>query len=375
MKRKVLRERPLEYLRRKADGQPFPEETIKNMYVARAYVLDLLKDTAIAPDSSEHLHIAVQGDSPLMLAVARQLALSCHFVNYRENDVFGRLACANRTVVTIVTSGDAANIISELRKEEYLCNLLQCCKYTVAGTIYNPDSFLDIEFEITDRLPESSNMKISEDAVKAFAEAADPDTIYTIDTRKAIYNARVYDLGAVIDNLPAEDIHSAKRYMLALDTFKYKLLEKKISPLVKEAKWSTNLTAVKNGLSNLFCADLFESRLLGVKRYAKEHGVSERVAWESNNAALTISEHNRWTVEKLVMGYRPMSGSERLQYEELFAPAKAAYGRQLKNNVADPSHIDICSSLDLRRSDPESLKYDSFLLLAIPIILEKLKHS
>ena len=373
MRHRILRERPLEYLRRRADGESFPEQTVRNWYVARAFVLDKLKDYAVRPDSPTRFEASVEGDSPLMIAVLRQLALSAHFANYEEYDIFGRLTCRNRSILTLLSSNES--IVWELSREENLGNLLQYCKYSLFGEEHNPDAYLDLEIRIVKQLPDVAGfgLRITEDDVKSFEASANPDDVFTIDTRKAVLASRVYELGAVIDNVPAEDIHSAHRYLYALDTFKYKLLEKKISPLVNEDSWKQDLRAVKNGLSNIMCVDCFESRALGIKRYAKERHISERAAWEENNGALSCSEHNRWVTEKLILGYRPISAQERLEYQSCFGKSKAAYARQLKNNVADPSHVDLCSYLDLRRGEPNDLKYDSFLLLAIPAILKKVK--
>ena len=113
MKKKMVRERPFEYLRRRGTNEPFPEETDKNWYIARAYVLDKLKNISFAPGSGEHLHAVVDGDSPLMLAVARQLALSAHYLNFVEHDAFDRLVCRNRTVITLVSRKEADDILTD----------------------------------------------------------------------------------------------------------------------------------------------------------------------------------------------------------------------------------------------------------------------
>lgn len=86
-----------------------------------------------------------------------------------------------------------------------------------------------------------------------------------------------------------------------------------------------------------------------------------------------MSEHCRWTAEKLIMGFRAFSLEERCRYESLFGSARASFCRQAKNAAESPSHVDICSYRHLRLTDPASLKYDTFLMLAIPLILEKLK--
>ena len=204
-----------------------------------------------------------------------------------------------------------------------------------------------------------------------FVQETPESEIFTIDTRRAVLAGRVYELGAVIDNIPAEDIHSAQRYIHALDIYRYKVAEEKIGPLVHPDQWEKNPTAVVNGVSSLCCSDCFASRAQGIRQYSLRHGIPEQEAWARHNEALSLSEHNRWMVERLIMGIRQFDTAERLTYETLFGRSRMTYWKRLKNNHKDPAHVDLCSYRDLRRIDPNNLKYDSFLLLAIPIILEK----
>ena len=374
MKKEIVRERPFEYLRRKDTNEPFPEETVRNWYVARAYVLDKLKDVSFAPGSGKHLHAVVGEDSPLMLAVVRQLALTAHYLNFVEYDAYNRLVCKNRTVITLVSRQDSAAILRELEKEENLGNLLQCARYSLFDKVVNENSYLDVTLEVVGEQPEGSAFVLfTEEDAAAFVKTPSPDDVFTIDTRKAVYASRVYSLGAVIDNLPYEDIHSAGRYNRALDTFQYKVLQDKAGLQLVSSKWEDPL-AVRNGLSNVFCSDCFASRELAVSRQypaGRKLGEKERTAiWEKNNYALSLSEHGRWVVEKLIMGFSPLNARERREYGSLFGKKRAAYSKQLKSNPAHPAHIDICSYRDLCRIDPDSLKYDSFLMLAIPLILD-----
>ena len=48
-----------------------------------------------------------------------------------------------------------------------------------------------------------------------------------------------------------------------------------------------------------------------------------------------------------------------------------------KNNTKEDGtpHIDLCSYRELRRVNPDDMKYDCFLMLAIPKILEKVKEG
>lgn len=377
MKRETVRERPFEYLRRRETNEPFPEATVRNWYIARSYVLDKLKDVAFIPDSPEHLHAVVVGDSPLMRAVVRQLALSSHFINFVEYDALDRLVCRNRTVITLVTGLEAPEILRELEKEEYLCNVLKHTRHSVFGKIENADAYLDIEFEIVKELPPVRDcVLMTDEDAEAFVQSRTPEELFTIDTRKAVYASRVYCLGAVIDNLPYEDIHSAGRYNRALDTFRYKVLNERDGLRLVTPKWN-DLAAARNGISNIFSADCFESRERAVRQlYPGGRKLSERersAIWEKNNDALSLSEHCRWVVEKLVMGFCPLNDRERAGYDNLFGAKRALFTKELKNDAARPVHIDIRSYRDLCRVDPDILKYDSFLMLAIPLILDNIR--
>ena len=364
-------EKPFEYLTRK-DGSNFPAETVKNWYISRAYILDKLNDTLIGIDSDSHLHAVVMGDSPLMLSVVRQLALYAHFANYEETDVYGNPSHRNRTVVTIVSNRN--DIIQALHAEEYLCNLIDHCKYTIDGQVTNSDSFIDIELEIVrDWQPSSTpdTITITEKEVISYANTCEAEKIFSIDTRKAVLSSRIYNLGVTIENLPAENIHSTHRYGMAMDSFKYNLLGKTIMPLVDESTWLNNPLKVKGDISNIFCSDTFEARYRTMIQYCgKNYQHSEH--WDDCIEALSKCEHSRWIAERLIMGYRTPTNAELIRDERTFGDLKKTYRNSLKNNAEDPTHICLCSYAELRRISPDGLKYDSFMILAIPVILGKL---
>ena len=379
MKAAVLRERPFEYLRRKGSNEAFEQDVVRNWYVARAYVLDKLKDVAFIPGFGGHLHVIVDGDSPVLLSVVRFLCLYAHYLNYVEYDCFGRMVFANRTVITIVSPKDGEDIVKELGKEEYLCNLMQCIKYSFGGKVFNEDSYIDIELEFAARADNPAALLVTEADVNAFVSSHDAEEIFSIDTRKAIYAVHAYTLGGVIDNLPHEDIFGAGRYSQALDTFRYLIVNDNEDRTLVNSGWENNPRVVRNGISDIMCTDCFESRERGVVcQYPDGGKISEkakRAVWESNNYALSLSEHSRWVVEKLIMGFRPFTIQERNRYETLFGAEKSTFSAQLKKSFSDPAHLDLCSYWDLRRIDPDNLKYDSFLMLAIPQILGKVRQQ
>jgi hypothetical protein len=369
------REKPFEYLRPNSAD----DEVVKNWYLARAFVLDKLGEQSFAPGEEGHLHVLIDGDSPIMLAILRQVALTTHYPNYVEYDELDNLVCRNRTLITLVSKQDSQkDILSELKKEVCLCNLLDLCKYSVYGVVTNKDSFVDIEIEIVEKASEDAGcIRISETDVFNYITGKKQEEIYSIDTQKAFYASKAYDLGSVIESIPYEDINDAGRFNEALDTFQYKVLRDKGKNIVNKDKWSKSLLAVKLGLSNIICADSFESRELAIKKqcpdYDKLDYNQKHALWEKDAHALSLCEHGRWVVEKLILGFSPLNPEQRNEYERLFGDRRKAYAKKLKNDASSPAHLDLCSYRDLRRVDPDNLKYDSFLMLAIPLILEAIR--
>ena len=328
MNKHVVKEKPFEYLRYK-NGDSYSAETINNWYVARAYVLEKLKDVAIGPTSNEYLHAVVKGDSPLMLSAVREVALLAHFANFDET------SGSNCSVITLVSDND--NIVEELRKEEFLCNLLDHCKYSVYGSApINADSYLDVELEVVRTLSAAEKsglvVELSDNDADEFLKTARMDDIMSIDTRKAVYVGRIYELGVLIDNLPAEDIHSPRRYKMALDTFEHNFLQKPMTQLIKPERWKADLIQAKNGFSSICCADCFELRARGMEQCSNKKKDSDKV-WEDHIEALSISEHARWVTERLIMGVRFYTKEERIRDERSFGGAKKQYRNRMKKNA------------------------------------------
>lgn len=380
-------EKPFEFLKKK-DGSVFSPETYKNWYMARAYVLDKLEEIAFVPDSDEYLHVVVtdvddDNTRPLMLSVVRQVALTAHYINFEEENPDERKR--KRSVITLVSLMSEEKIVAELKKDEYLCNLMDYCKYSVYGSkVVNKDSYIDIEIEIVKEEPQENVKDPNEfffrvKDVVSFCNSKPEDEIFSIDTRKAVLASRMYDLGAEIDNLPYEDIHSTERYAVAIDVFQFVKMDDEMNLLMDESRWKKHekQTKVMECLSNLFCSDCFEPRSKVVKLYSEQENIDEFEAWKKLNFLLSKSEHARWVVEKLIMGYKPLDDTQRLEYESQFGANRKQFVKDLKqpSESKELSHIDLCSFSNLRRIDPNNMKYDSFLVLGICEILNRIKKD
>lgn len=363
-------ERPFQHLKRISDGKYFEPQIVKVWYEARAYVRHELRDTAFVPGSTDFLHAVVEGDSMQMLAVARQIALSAHFINFDESNPDESLR--NRSVITIVSSDPSIRDILQL--EEYMGNLPKFCKFVDSdGIVSNADSYVDIEIHVVadrSKVREvGTTVYFSDSGYVDFCDSAKTRgvDIYSVDTSLACYTNRIFNLGAAIDNLPDEDIHSCRRYSMAMDVYQYGKLLDEPEPIMNP-DGNDGVISVRETLSNIFCSDSFETRYLSVSRIG---GSADPSIWAEYNECMSVSEHARWVTEKLVMGYSPLDYRQRYNDECLYydSAARAAFRKKLKKNPVAPAHIDICSYRDLRRINPSDMKYDSFLMLAVPMIL------
>lgn len=348
-----MKEDLFKYLNKK-DGTIINDDVKKSWYEARAYVLHNLPawedKEGIDKDSSKHLEFVIGGTSALMLSVVRQIALSAHYTNFNGADG------SNATVISILCGNNEKEMIEDrLRSEECVANLYDSCS----------ESFVDIKIKLVDNDFENEGaIRITEDAVKDYIETLN-DNIYSIDTRKAQYVNMVYNTGCEINNLPPDDPNTAERYNIALDVFCYQQsAEQRMAywndcAKVDDTMGEVNQFDIRNKLSNVFCADCLDSRFREVKGSVVD-----------NLGIIAKCEHSRWIVEKLILGFAPFSKEDMYKDEELFGKERQAFRKAQKKAF---KHIDLCSYRDLKRLSPEDMKYDCFLMLAIPHILSEVQ--
>lgn len=94
--------------------------------------------------------------------------------------------------------------------------------------------------------------------------------------------------------------------------------------------------------------------------------VMKVICKENIITSLARCEHSRWNVEKLIMGFSPLKPEDWYKIESCFGKERRNLIKRLKKAGR---HIDICSYRGLRRVNPEDMKYDFFLILAMPQIL------
>lgn len=430
------------------DCKEFGDEVVSGWYRARDYVLSKLDDVqswgsdGIAASSSERVHIVIDCVDPMAFYIARHAALALHFPNFNEGDGVSQ-APSNSTVITLLYNRKKyPDIITELHREEYLCNLTDLCKCTlkmvekedkgkglkvISENVKNPNSFVGVELELLGfdnddfgyEANEKGGMEVVHVGRKVIEEVKNRKCKCELDVTHARRVNMVYQVGADIDNLPPDDPNISDRYSRALLYFCYqqskgKTLEKwnEIAEYANEddKKGTLYQIMLRNKLSNVFCADCFVTRLkslfdnkvrkdmekvikkayCSVKRSKEEEEIDcetvcittdmlnymiknhEKDLLElvgNNLKAMAKCEHARWNVEKLILGFSPFSPQEHYEYNRRFGDSRSSYRNKLKKNEAH--HINLCSYDDLRRIDPDNMKYDSFLMLAMVRILKE----
>lgn len=426
----------------------FGDEVVSGWYRARDYVLSKLDDVqswgsdGIVASSSERVHIVIDCVDPMAFYIARHAALALHFPNFNEGD--GRSqAPRNGTLITLLYNRKKySDIIAELHREEYLCNLTDLCKCTlkmveiedkgkglkvISENVKNPNSFVGVELELlgfdSDDLCYKANEKGGMKVVHFDSEAIEKVKNRKCKCELNVTHARrvnmVYQVGADIDKPSPDDPNISDRYSRALLYFCYqqskgKTLEKwnEIAEYTNEDDKKGTLYQIKlrNKLSNVFCADCFVTRLKSLfdnkvrkdmekvikKAYCsvKRSKEDEEIDCETvcittdmlnymiknyekdllklvgnNLKTMAKCEHARWNVEKLILGFSPFSPQEQYEYNRRFGSSRSSYRNKLKKNEAH--HINLCSYDDLRRIDPDNMKYDSFLMLAMVRILKE----
>lgn len=376
-------------LLKRMDGKPFEDDVVSNWYLARHYVLKHFNEwigEGIGPDSGNTFNVVVDGCSPLMYSVIRQIALIAHFSNFDEDNA------TTRSTITVLYP-DTFSInrlkaeIETLSKEEFLCNLIKYSDYSLIsndGTTYEHKGlpFVDINFTLTASThPGSGAILLKEDEILAEAkEYNDVNGLSEKDLNAGMLVNIAYSIGVEINNLPPTENNTANRYNIALDCVSSKRRKDIINTWNEPFHKTKNIsqTALKNALSCIFCADTFESRMRGLLRttepfsskflIANSNKIRTEIA--NNLMKLSRSEHARWVAEKLITGYRPLS-EEEAYTDETSIGKRNSYRKQLKNRCDNPSHIDLISFADLKRINPEDQKYDCFIILAMPLVLKK----
>lgn len=137
---------------------------------------------------------------------------------------------------------------------------------------------------------------------------------------------------------------------------------------------------IKNKLdfkwSSAFNADAFGEKLHSVGSGLNEDVDSQRRKLQQHKDAMAEVEHNRWVVERLMMGYRALTVEERAIFdtEEYRYPINKDVKDKKEKNKKEykdqkRAHLDICSNDVVKEVDSDVVQNDYRLVGAIPEIL------
>ncbi|MBQ9355873.1 MAG: hypothetical protein IJT98_01065 [Prevotella sp.] len=116
-------------------------------------------------------------------------------------------------------------------------------------------------------------------------------------------------------------------------------------------------------------SNIYNAMTLGTKMHSLGHREDD---WQQCYAlsadeieVLTAVEHNRWSVEELILGYRPLTDDEQHQVEQ-----DTSLKKKLRNELK--AHYDLRAFDDLRADDTgkNSQVYDQVLTQGIPLIIK-----
>ena len=354
----------------------------------------------ITVNSGKHLHVVIYGNDDLLLYIARQIALLCHFPNF--DDRTGE----NRSLITFVipNKDDLENTVKRFKDKKITGNLLKLGAYWDSRIVTTDSSqiversgveqsFLDFEFSFValdnisfSNYVEKKYSNRDESVISSFICLKDSlseelntayfDNICMIDemdfkgkditlkqediNRAKLVNT-VYNMGSKL--LYIKDMYAVEQYKIIIDILCKYTSSRKINGFWNNKNMSTN-----DKLSSLFCADCFDVKLNSLsKNGIDDVNISNLI--KDNIVALAISEHARWNMEKFILGYSPYTVEQIYNDINLSSQKRSAERKRLKKEKS--THINLCSYGQLKRIDYENFKYDCFLILSMDKIIKK----
>lgn len=349
----------------------------------------------IDPNSENCLHVVIYGNDDLLLYVARQIALLCHFPNF--DDATGK----NRSLITFVIPNMEDLDETVKRFQDITGKLLTLGAYWDSRVV-TPDSyeikesskvqnsFLDFEFSFValDNISFFDYLELNPINKKNVVRSLIYNGGLEGDNLREYFGKRIFDIKSKSINLSflqKVDVRRAKLVNVIYDYSSGLNMEQvndieKFYPIIEEyikCSWKTIDSAwnelAKKGkskelmLSNIFCADCFDVRL----NCLSKDGINDKDIsnlLKQHRGKLAKSEHARWNVEKYILGYRHYNEKEEVQYGNMSDEERKQYCSEKKANGI---HVDLCSYTKLERRRIVDKNYDYFLILAMDKIIKK----
>ena len=372
----------------------------------------------IGPDSRMKVHLVISGFDAQAEAVALQAALSAHYPNYRSSD-----KNPIRTRITVID----VDVCS--RRDAFISRYQQLFDNSFYRTIF-PDKgtsefhrpvyfgqrkeFVDVEWEFVEGRTGHPEIR-----KRISGWAVDPDRILTflfsgkndaenldraLSLPEEVFERSVPVFVRTGESGWAENLGRDPRYA-EIHPFGMHSTGYDVSlPLVRMARMLNYFYACsragegiptsipKDGvarawrevgsfrmrLSNLFNVMCFSSKM---RSLGHDDGRIEQFYALTREEVLSLSEteHNRWSVERLLMGSRPCTDAEKEEIRGSIAAAIQAMKageplpEDLKKRYKERNvHFDLCSydELEVDATGRDVREYDYDLTAAIPLIMK-----
>lgn len=367
-----------------------------------------LDRTPITRDSDTTVHLVLVGMNQRCEALALNAALVAHYPNYCRDT---RL----RTRITIIDDDIHASRDALLQRYNHLFDnsyyrLLDLSEENPACHVHRPmyegkrKDFVDIEWEfingrlsndaIRQKLTEwsaSSRQQLTialchDDETRCYVEAMSlPESVYQHHVTVLCHNSRQGLLELLGDGGKRGSIYPYGKQCADLSQLKkLKQMGRCVNAVYHHCfslPAGTPITAPasidKQTLEPLWrsvdmlpkvYSNLFNAMTMGTKMHSIGHDPHEWTAYYALSREeidlLTEVEHNRWSVEELILGFRPVTDAEQQQVEKDISMKK-----KLRR---DKIHYDLRNYNDLREDSTgkNANVYDMALTQSIPLIIK-----
>lgn len=250
----------------------------------------------------------------------------------------------------------------------------------IAGGLYLPDVVYDnaLQILVYQRFSDSILQYLAESAtsedigkneryknVKPFGMLSETFSLMLTDDYLAKLINYVYTYTAYKDD------DNEQIYDFESDTYRWEILDD-----VKDAQiystWNNAILKFDKGKSgcacrwsNIYHANTLRTKLRGVGWKEGEQMDMEKIM------TMAMTEHNRWTVEQLLMHYSPVSKKEQEELQRLNASDKDEHRKRKNALKKKMRHVDICSYNRLEDVDAGVEIYDISISGALPYFVKR----
>ena len=367
-------------IRRKLDVNPFSVEEIWSRSIQLDY-------EPITIHSDKHVHLVIFGVGEVAETVAIQAAHVAHYPNYVRNHSF-------RTRITMIASQAEMQSEGFIKRYQHLFDnsyyrIVNPVEEKVVRVFHKPmydgrrEDFVDVEWEFVDAegwnpdVREKLRLWAQDDKQLLTVVMADkdadknvamslflPDELYqrSIPIHKYNPNAVEYDVTMPLVQMAKNVNYIYDRcYNDNIENWQGQVLSSvEINPADRDSLWD-NLSSVKRW-SSIYNAMTIPSKMRSIgldeEDWDKFYDISQQ-----DIEILAQVEHNRWSVEELILGFRPCTDEEQDKIAADVKTQKDAY-------KARKVHYDLRAYDDLRpdgTGKPVQV-YDLCLSAALPLI-------